>query len=360
MTATVRPHTRLASALLAAGVVATASPLIQVPERAVPSVSFAAVQPTSVVTDVLNNVGDVVYGATWALSAPIYGLVSLPWNAVYALTTAVKDPALIPSVLSYVAQIYFNPDSTSGGTAYGVKEGLLEIISTLPNPLGTWAAGTVNTFSALVDGLFSAFPDSTAGGDVFEDLAYYLTPGRALFAVRQALVAPVEIIADVLTWLGYLPGQLEATLESAIRAPAEIPGLFSNLVRSVVDLNTGVLGWVVRDLVRPLRYLPDPIGDTLANGYFGLAQQWHMAQTVAVGNLLDALLPAPVTPTPFKKAAGGAVSPKGTKVTKRTGTGVSARGGAAATEPHKATSSKTAGSKATAGSKRESRRSAAE
>ncbi|MBB3747887.1 hypothetical protein FHT44_000348 [Mycolicibacterium sp. BK634] len=366
MTATVYPHTRLASALLAAGVVAASPPLVQVAERPAPVVSFAAVQPVSVVTDVLQNLGDAVSGVTWVLGSPIYGLLSLPFNAVYALTTAVKDPALIPSVLSYLTQIYLNPDSASGGLAYGVKTGLSEIAATLPNPLGTWTTGTLNTLSGLVDSLFTAFPDPTPGGDVFEDLAFVKAPGRALWAVRQALVAPVEALADVITWLCYLPATLEATLESAIRDPAEIPGLFSNVVRSVLDLNAGVLGWVLEDLVRPFRYLPVPIGDDPANVYYGMASQFFSAQADNMEKLLDALLPVPVTPTPFKKAA----APKGvdkkaaadavsTTGARRADTGVSARGRTTVKDARKAPSTSVKSSDTKAGSHRVTRRSGA-
>jgi hypothetical protein len=60
MIATARPHTKLAAALLTAGLVATAPALVSTGPESLPIVSNVAVQPASVITDTLLSLSEVV------------------------------------------------------------------------------------------------------------------------------------------------------------------------------------------------------------------------------------------------------------------------------------------------------------
>jgi hypothetical protein len=104
-----------------------------------------------------------------------------------------------------------------------------------------------------------------------------------------------------------VPGDLEATVESAIQDPTEIPGLLSNLVYNVLDpnLGSGLLGNLARDIAKPFFYLPSPIGESAPGAQDGLAWNLYNGFVDTVSNLLSNL-PAPITPTPFPSAAAAA------------------------------------------------------
>ena len=59
--------------------------------------------------------------------------------------------------------------------------------------------------------------------------------GRMVLAANLAATAPVWMLYNTVYYLGYLPANLEETLESAIRDPSEIPGLVSNLVYGLLS-----------------------------------------------------------------------------------------------------------------------------
>ncbi|MEN4475401.1 hypothetical protein [Mycolicibacterium cosmeticum] len=291
MSVNVRPHTKMMSALLAAGVVAAATPAwVPLAQQAAPAVSTAAVQPASVVTDLLYNLGTVVNGVTTIVEAPIEAALWSPDYAISTVLIGLRDPALIGSLLSFVAQQYLNP--TYGGFAdYGVS-GLSDIASVLPAPLGTWLTGAIAGTVARIGSLFDALPDPSAGDTAFYDFVNDNFVGNIVDDINWLALAPVYSIADTVSYLGYLPYELEASLESALRNPSEIPGLISNLVWGLIEPYNGLLGRIVDNFVAPLTYLPG-IGDLITNVYTALAD--------GVQNLLN-LLPTPVTPTPFLSA----------------------------------------------------------
>ncbi|GAS97709.1 predicted protein [Mycolicibacterium canariasense] len=292
MSVNVRPHTKMMSALLAAGVVAAATPAwVQLAQHAAPAVSVAAVQPASVVTDLLYNVGTVVNGVTKIVEAPIEAALWTPDYAIGTVLIGLRDPALIGSLLSFVAQQYLNP--TYGGFAdYGVS-GLTDITSVLPPPVGAWLTGAVAGTVARIGSLFDGLPDPSAGESAFYDFVNLDFVGNIVDDINWLALAPVYSIAETVSYLGYLPYELEASLESALRNPSEIPGLISNLVWGLIEPYNGLLGRIVDNFVAPLTYLPG-IGDLISNVYTAIAD--------GVQNLLD-LLPAPVTPTPFPSTA---------------------------------------------------------
>ena len=67
MSATARPHTKLAAALIAAGVVAGAPAMVGGGPESLPVLSGVGVRSASFVTDALNAVGDVVAAAADAV-----------------------------------------------------------------------------------------------------------------------------------------------------------------------------------------------------------------------------------------------------------------------------------------------------
>lgn len=295
MTITVRAHTKLMSAVLAAGLVTAAAPVWVPPiQEAAPAISSEAVLPVSFVTDVLYNAGVAVNGVSEAIRSPLLAVTSVPYNAINALVTSIQDPDLADNVLSYLAQLYLSTNSGLSAYPYRVATGIYYIAYVLPAPIGDWAMdaieGTINSVNSLFAGLPNPFPGKGA-----IDAFNATTIGRVLLATRYLINTPTNLIAEALTWLGYQAYEVEAALESAIRNPSEIPGLLSTLMRNVLDPNAGLLGIVTRNLVASLVLLPDPIGAGVQNVYDDLVDGW--------GDLLDALLPAPVTPTPFATAA---------------------------------------------------------
>jgi hypothetical protein len=97
-------------------------------------------------------------------------------------------------------------------------------------------------------------------------------------------------------YLGYLPADLEATFESAIQNPSEIPGLVSNLAYGLLSPDYGLLGDLLYYATAPLTTLPGPIGD--------LATAIVQGISVGINDLLS-LLPDPISPTPFPAAIQG-------------------------------------------------------
>lgn len=266
-------------------------------------ISHQAVQPASLITNALYSFGDAVDGATRVITDPIYGAVSLPFNAVLTLVSSLRNPALTASVLSYITQVYLNPTFYNGGYAEDITYGLAEIGGALPNPLGAWSSGLVNGIAGGIGSVFNFLPDPVAGGDVFE-ANFSEVLGRAVWAGREVLTIPLDLIWDAVSYLAYLPADVEGSLESALRNPREIPGLISNLVQGAIGPN-GLLGWVVYDLIAPLQFLPAPIGDRW-DGTPGLVSNVVNAVLNVYQHLLDAILPNPVSPTPFALAKAAA------------------------------------------------------
>ena len=98
-------------------------------------------------------------------------------------------------------------------------------------------------------------------------------------------------------YLGYLPANVEATLESAIATPDQIPGLASNLVYGLLspDAKVGLFGQLLDNAVDPFTWLPKPIGQS-TNPKVGLANEIRTVIDDATNGILS-VLPKPVKPS---------------------------------------------------------------
>lgn len=317
MSISIQPRTRLAAALLATGVVAAGPASITNLPQSPPLVTNLTVQPASIVTDVLYGFGQAAsavadafaVGTDFALGLNYYWDDSdfgegVPINPVSAVIAALQDPA---STFSYLAQLYLNP---SEGYAYytypwyakvAVIEPLLEI---LPTALSTPLVDLVNGIADGIGGALQNLPDPSAAVNILAS-QYSTTIGRLVYAAQSAIALPVTLGVAFTYWASYLPATLEASLESAIQNPSDIPGLLSNIVYDALDPNLydGLLGNISYNLAKPFFYLPAPIGESAPGAQDGLAYSLYSGFTQAVDSLLS-LLPSPVQPTPF-----AAVSP---------------------------------------------------
>lgn len=329
MVVSARAHTKVAAALLAAGVVATAPALVGPTPETLRPLSHVAVQPASFITDALYNAGSVVsaafsaveIGTDLALGLNYYWDDSdfgwgVPINPVFLAAAFADNPG---SALSYLLQTYLNPSDNyvdpSDNTIYYFaypwyfkNDVLLPLVNVLP---AAFAAPITQAINNIADGMNDAFtklPDPTDAINRMWDL--YNTPlGRLIYAGQDAVALPVTLLSSVAYYLAYLPADVEATVESAIQHPADIPGLLSNLVYGALDpdLYDGLLGTVTYNLLKPLFFLPSPIGETGFKTHDGLAYSLYSGFVGAVNNLLS-YLPAPISPTPFASAAVSAAA----------------------------------------------------
>jgi hypothetical protein len=139
----------------------------------------------------------------------------------------------------------------------------------------------------------------------------YNTPaGRLVYAVQNAIALPVTLATAVVYYVGRLPASLEATVESTLQDPAEIPGLLSNLAHRALDPDVveGLLGSLSYNLLKPLMFLPAPIGETSYGAHDGLAYSLYQGVRNAANGFLSAL-PAPIEPTPWVPFAAAAAAP---------------------------------------------------
>jgi len=299
--ASVRPlPTKLAAAFLAAGVISTGA--LIAPDRApLPAVS-ADVANASVITDALYRFGDVVAGGAYGYAITQDAGSSLPFDIGTAFAIAAQNPSLAPSLFSWLVNRYANPADSYPYWTYpwSLKVDSVEVIAgALPFPLGPGgpsdgviidaANAIANAINAFLGGVL---PDPTAGVDATD--AFWATDlGKTVVAANLAVTAPVWALYNTAYYLGYLPADLEATFESAIQNPAEIPGLLSNLVYGLVSSN-GLVGDLIDTFSAPLRALPGPVG-VLANNVVD-------SLNAGIDNLLS-VLPAPITPTPLPSSA---------------------------------------------------------
>ena len=327
MSATARPHTKLAAALIAAGVVAGAPAMVGGGPESLPVLSGVGVRSASFVTDALNAVGDVVAAAADAVMVGTDAVVGLnyywddsdfgwgtPINPLFLAVAAAQNPG---SALSYFLQTYLNPSDNYGdpndNTIYYYaypwyfKSAVIDpVVSLLPDPLGTTINDAINGFADAINTAFTGLPDPTpALTSLWEQ---YNTPvGRLIYAAQAAIALPVALGVSVAYYLAYLPANIEATVESAIQNPADIPGLLSNLVYDALspDLYDGLLGNLSYNLVKPAFFLPAPIGESGFGMQDGLAYGLYEQFANAVSGLLS-VLPTPIPPTPFASAAAPA------------------------------------------------------
>lgn len=301
MNATIRPlPTKLAAAFLAAGVISTGA--LIAPDKAPLPVISADVANASVITDALYRLGDVVAGAAWGYAITSDGGSSLPFNMATALAVAAQNPTLAPSLTSWLVNLYANPADSYPYWTYpwSVKVDSIEVIAgALPFPLGPGGLNQgviidgANAIANAINGfLGGVLPDPTAGADATD--AFLATDlGRLVVAANLTVTAPVWALYNTAYYLGYLPADLEATFESAIQNPAEIPGLLSNLIYGLVS-STGLVGDLINTFASPLIALPGPIGVFADNAAESLK--------AGIDNLLS-VLPTPISPTPLPSSA---------------------------------------------------------
>ncbi|MCX2934787.1 hypothetical protein ORI20_31465 [Mycobacterium sp. CVI_P3] len=319
-----RPRTKLAAALLAAGVIATAPAVVGATPETLPTFSGDGVRNASFVTDALYSFGDVVSAAVSAVEIGTdlaLGLnyywddtdfgYGVPINPVFWAAAFVDNPG---SALSYLLQTYLNPsdnyvDPSNPMTYYYaypwyVKADVLTpLVNVLPASLATAINDAINNVADGINDAFTNLPDPTAAIDSVW-LQYNTPIGRLIYAAQDAIALPVTLSVAVAYYLAYLPADVEATVESAIQNPADIPGLVSHLIYGALDPNLydGLLGTLTYNLVKPLFFLPSPIGESGFGMQDGLAYSAYSGFVSAVSGLLSNL-PAPITPTPFPAAA---------------------------------------------------------
>jgi hypothetical protein len=288
-----RPQTKLAAALLAAGVVSAAS-IVGVPENSdLPTINVD-VANASVITDWLWNFGDAVYGVSTGVAILPYAAFSLPFDATAAIAAAAQNPSLTPNLLSWLVQRYVNPSKDyqyytyPGDFRFSTVETLARL---LPYPLGLNVVDAVNQITDAIGGALSGLP-SAGLGESAVDAFLNSDVGRTVKAASYAVNAPVWVLNDTAHYLGYLPGNLEATVESAIRDPSQIPGLVSNLVYGLVS-PYGLLGDVLYDVGRPFAAIPGPIGELASNVITAIYN--------GINGVLS-VLPVPISPHPFPSA----------------------------------------------------------
>jgi hypothetical protein len=296
----VRPQTKFAAALVAAGVVSAASIVGVAENRSLPVLNID-VANASVITDALYGLGDAVNGVASGVALTFDGAFSLPFDAFTAIAIATQNPSLSPNLLSWLVQRYVNPSDAYPYYSYpwAIKVDSIEpLAGLLPYPLGPntmdngFVINAVNQIADAINDALSGLPSSVPG--VFATDAFWASDiGRTVVAANLAVTAPVWMLYNTAYYLGYLPADLEATFESAIQNPSEIPGLVSNLVYGLLSPSYGLLGYLLGNVAAPLTTLPGPIGELATN------------IVTAISNGIDgvlSLLPAPISPTPFPSA----------------------------------------------------------
>jgi hypothetical protein len=316
MSISIRPSTKLAAALLTAGVVATTPALVGSGPEALPVLSNVAVRPASFVTDALWGAGDavaavvdaVMIGTDLALGLNYYWDDSdfgwgVPTNPVFFAVAALQKPG---SALSWLAQTYFNPSDNYVNYSYPwyFKSAVIEqLAGLLPGALSSGVKDAINGVADGINDALSNLPDPTPTVDSLW-YQYDTTVGRLVYAVQNTVALPVTLLTALTYYLSELPGDLEATVESAIAHPADIPGTLSRLVWDALDPNLygGLLGDLSYNLLKPGFFLPAPVGDSSVGANDGLVYGAYQAFADLVTGLLDHL-PTPIKPTPFAAAA---------------------------------------------------------
>lgn len=320
----VRPHTKLAAALLAAGVVSAGSVVPMPADRALPTVS-ADVAHTSVVTDLFAGIGQGVEVLTALVGIHVDAVISLPFEATLAILAAAQHPELSDSVLSFLVQRFVNPAVGDPIHAYpwDTRLAVARLAELLPYPLGPSASGAglllwgSQAFADAFNSVLGRLADPIPGFEAVQDVMNNTVLGGAVTAGLLLARAPLNMTWNVVNYLGYLPANFEASLESAIQAPGQIPGLVSNLVYGLLspDPQIGLFGKLLNNVVDPFTWLPAPISD--------LAYQIRDIVAGAVKAVLS-VLPAPVRPSALPSGAGPELGPRG---------GLSAGKGSVAPDP---------------------------
>ena len=312
MSVSVSPHTRFAAALIAAGVVSAAS-VVSLPAPT----TRIDVANASAVTDALSSFGKGVEVLSSLVGIHADAVVSLPFEASLAVLAAQQHPELGSSVLSYLVQRFVNPAVGAPIYAYPweTEQAVSLLASLLPHPLGPSAtdpglllAGG-KAFAAAFDGVLGQLGDPLPGFGAVQDVMNGTVLGGVVVAGQLAVRAPIYLAWNTVNYLGNLPVDVEASIESAISDPRQIPGLISHLVYGLLspDANTGLLGKLLNNAIDPLTWLPAPIGFG-STAAVGLANEVRAAITNLVNGALAAL-PTPVTPSALPASTPGQGQP---------------------------------------------------
>jgi hypothetical protein len=214
-----RPQTRLAAAVLTAAIVAAVPAVLTPGHELLSAPRNVAVHPASLITDGLYGVGDVVHSAAEAVALSVDMVTSLPFNALYSTAAALQDPTAIPSLLSYVAQLYLNPGDTYPYVTYPwlfTVRVIQPLTDLLPSPIGSSIGSLLSLFGGIVNLAFSILPNPVDGAALLARVPDESVVGRALSAGQLGVSTAVHVVADVLQYLGYLPARVEASIEAVI------------------------------------------------------------------------------------------------------------------------------------------------
>lgn len=296
--------TKFVAALVTAGVVSATS-VAGLPEsHDLPTVRLD-VANTSAVTDALYKLGDGVGFLNSMVGIHVDAVISLPFEASLVALAAEQHPEVAPNLGSYLVQRFVNPAVGPPIAAYPWEtEQAFAVLATLfPYPLGPGATepGFINearvAFANAFDNVLGQLPDPQPGFDAVQDVMNNTALGGTVVAAQLAARAPLYMAWNIANYLGYLPANIVATVESAFQNPDQIPGLASNLVYGLLspDAEVGLFGQLLDNAVAPATWLPAPIGhSTTPTG--GLANEIRTAIADATNGFLSAL-PAPVTPS---------------------------------------------------------------
>jgi hypothetical protein len=304
MSASALSPTKLVAALMTAGVVSAASVANLPQSHGLPAISMD-VANASAVTDALYGLGDGVGFLTSMVGIHVDATISLPFEASLALLAAAQHPALAPNVLSYLVQRFVNPAVGPPIAAYPWEtEQAFAVLATLfPYPLGPSAPepGLINearlAFADVFNSVLGQLPDPLPGFDAVQGVTDDTVLGGTIVAGQLAARAPLYMAWNIANYLGYLPANLEATVESAFQTPDQIPGLASNLGYGLLspDAKVGLLGQLLDNAVNPATWLPAPIGRS-TNPNVGAANEIRTAINDTTNALLS-VLPTPVKPS---------------------------------------------------------------
>jgi len=288
MSAFARPlPTKLAAAVVAAGV-ASAGAVVELPDlRERAATVTAEVANASVVTDVLASLAEIGQGLSYGTATLIDAIATLPFDVAQVGLVALQDTALVPNLVSWLAQYYLNPDPSLPNWwtyAAGLTDNALLVTDNLPF-VGASLSQLISQIAAVTaETLESALPDLLPGLAALE--GFWASPlGRLINSANFLITGPVWAAATAVTYLGYLPADLEATLEATLTNPADFLGYVSWLADTYLS-SLGMLGDVTYWLTLPVTNLPI-VGD-IAVGILD-----------AVFDVVDGvlgLLPAPVNP----------------------------------------------------------------
>ena len=314
----VRPHTKLAAALIAAGVISAGSVVSMPADRVLPTIS-ADVANTSGATDFLVGVGQGVEVLTALVGIHVDATISLPFEATLAILAAQQHPELSANVLSFLVQRFVNPAVGDPIHAYpwDTRLAVARLADLLPYPLGPSASDSglllygSQVFADVFDSVLGRLPDPIPGYRAVQDVMNNTVLGGAVVAGHLLARAPMNMTWNVVNYLGYLPAYIVATFESAVQSPGQIPGLLSNLVYGLLSPGPeiGLFGKLLNNVVDPFTWLPAPFGYT-SDAQVGWAYQ--IRDFIAgVMNAFLSLLPAPVTPSALPPGTGPQLGPRG-------------------------------------------------